>query len=56
MKFFPLILANLGRHKRRTVLTILSVALALFLFASLRTSSPRSPPRRSSAARGASWC
>ncbi len=30
-------LANLGRHKRRTVLTIASVALALFLFASLRT-------------------
>jgi putative ABC transport system permease protein len=32
-----LVLANLGRHKRRTVLTILGVALALFLFASLRT-------------------
>jgi putative ABC transport system permease protein len=37
MKFFPLVLANLGRHKRRTILTIASVALALFLFASLRT-------------------
>ncbi len=37
MKFFPLVLANLGRHKRRTFLTIASVALALFLFASLRT-------------------
>lgn len=37
MKFLPLVLANLGRHKRRTVLTIASVALALFLFASLRT-------------------
>lgn len=37
MKFLPLILANLGRHKKRTVLTIASVALALFLFASLRT-------------------
>ena len=37
MKFFPLVLANLGRHKKRTVLTIVSVALALFLFASLRT-------------------
>ncbi|MFI5206682.1 MAG: ABC transporter permease [Gemmatimonadales bacterium] len=37
MKFLPLIVANLGRHKRRTVLTIASVALALFLFASLRT-------------------
>jgi putative ABC transport system permease protein len=37
MKFFHLVLANLGRHKRRTFLTIASVALALFLFASLRT-------------------
>jgi putative ABC transport system permease protein len=37
MKFLPLVLANLGRHKKRTVLTIASVALALFLFASLRT-------------------
>ena len=37
MKYFPLVLANLGRHKIRTVLTIASVTLALFLFASLRT-------------------
>ena len=37
MRFLGLLLANLGRHKRRTVLTIASVALALFLFASLRT-------------------
>ncbi len=37
MKFLPLILANLGRHKRRTILTMFSVALALFLFASLQT-------------------
>jgi putative ABC transport system permease protein len=37
MRFFPLVLANLSRHKRRTLLTIASVALALFLFASLRT-------------------
>jgi putative ABC transport system permease protein len=37
MKFLHLVLANLGRHKRRTFLTITSVALALFLFASLRT-------------------
>ena len=37
MKFLPLVLANLRRHKLRTVLTTLSVALALFLFASLRT-------------------
>src|SRR5919202_99857 len=37
MKYLPLVLANLGRHKRRTILTIASVALALFLFASLQT-------------------
>ena len=37
MKFLPLVLANLGRHKRRVFLTVTSVALALFLFASLRT-------------------
>ncbi|AHG93526.1 MacB-like periplasmic core domain protein (plasmid) [Gemmatirosa kalamazoonensis] len=37
MKFLPLVLANLKRHKLRTVLTTFSVALALFLFASLRT-------------------
>jgi putative ABC transport system permease protein len=37
MRFFPLVRANLGRHRRRTLLTIASVALALFLFASLRT-------------------
>ncbi len=37
MKFFTLLRANLGRHKLRTAMTIASVALALFLFASLRT-------------------
>jgi len=37
MKYFPLIVANLGRHKIRTTLTILSVIAALFLFASLRS-------------------
>jgi putative ABC transport system permease protein len=37
MKFWTLLRANLGRHKRRTFLTITSVALALFLFASLRS-------------------
>jgi putative ABC transport system permease protein len=37
VKYFHLVLANLGRHKRRTFLTTASVALALFLFASLRT-------------------
>lgn len=37
MKFWTLLRANLGRHKRRTLLTIASVSLALFLFASLRS-------------------
>jgi putative ABC transport system permease protein len=37
MKFLPLVIANLKRHKLRTILTILSVAVALFLFASLRS-------------------
>jgi len=37
MRFMPLVLANLFRHKRRSILTILSVAMALFLFASLRS-------------------
>src|SRR5581483_5178103 len=37
MKFARLVLANLGRNKRRTVLTVLSVALAFFLFAALRS-------------------
>ena len=37
MKYFRLVLANLGRHKLRSILTIASVALALFLFASLRS-------------------
>ncbi len=37
MRFVGLLRANLGRHKRRTLLTMASVALALFLFASLRT-------------------
>lgn len=37
MKFWTLLRANLGRHKRRTFLTIASVSLALFLFASLRS-------------------
>ena len=37
MKFLPLVFANLGRHKLRSILTICSVALALFLFASLRS-------------------
>jgi putative ABC transport system permease protein len=37
VKLWPLLFANLRRHKRRTLLTMASVALALFLFASLRT-------------------
>ena len=37
MKFLPLVIANLKRHKLRTILTMCSVALALFLFASLQT-------------------
>lgn len=37
MRFLPLVFANLKRHRLRTTLTTLSVALALFLFASLRT-------------------
>lgn len=37
MKYLPLVLSNLRRQKKRTILTIASVALALFLFASLQT-------------------
>lgn len=37
MKYARLVLANLGRRKWRTALTIAGIALALFLFASLRT-------------------
>jgi len=37
MKLLPLVLANLFRHKLRTLLTTLGVALATFLFASLRS-------------------
>jgi len=37
VRYLPLVWANLMRHKRRTVLTTASVALALFLFASLRS-------------------
>ena len=37
MKFFPILRANLLRSKKRTFLTVASVAMALFLFASLRT-------------------
>ncbi len=37
MRFFPMLRANLLRSKKRTFFTVASVALALFLFASLRT-------------------
>ncbi len=37
MKFFRLVLANLGRNKLRTTLTLLSVVLAFFLFSTLRS-------------------
>ena len=36
MKFIGLVLKSARRSKRRTVLTVLSVAIAVFLFASLR--------------------
>src|SRR5262249_32990515 len=36
MGFFSLVLVNLGRNKRRTILTVLSVVVALFLFCGLR--------------------
>ena len=36
MKFVGLVLKSARRSKRRTALTILSVAIAVFLFASLR--------------------
>jgi putative ABC transport system permease protein len=36
MSVFSLVLVNLGRNKRRTVLTMLSVMVALFLFCALR--------------------
>ncbi len=35
MKFAPLILRNLLRHKRRNVLTLLSIAVSLFVFSAL---------------------
>jgi putative ABC transport system permease protein len=36
MNLFSLVLVNLGRNTRRTILTMLSVVIALFLFCSLR--------------------
>jgi putative ABC transport system permease protein len=37
MKFLPLILRNAFRNKRRSVLTILSISMSLFLISTLRT-------------------
>ena len=37
MRFVGLLRANVLRNKRRTVLTLLSVAIAMFLFVTLRT-------------------
>jgi putative ABC transport system permease protein len=37
MKFLPLILRNTFRNRRRTVLTILSISMSLFLISTLRT-------------------
>ena len=37
MRYARLVLANIGRNKSRTILTVLSVAVAFFLFASLRS-------------------
>jgi putative ABC transport system permease protein len=35
VKFLPLILRNLGRNQRRTALTIVSIAVSIFIFAAL---------------------
>ena len=37
MKYLPLILRNVFRNKRRTILTILSIGVSLFLISTLRT-------------------
>jgi len=37
MKYARLVWANMGRNKSRTILTVMSVAVAFFLFASLRS-------------------
>src|ERR1700704_4337181 len=46
MKFLPLIFRNALRNRRRTVLTILSISMSLFLISTLRTllDSLESPP------------
>ncbi|HYB89760.1 MAG TPA: ABC transporter permease [Candidatus Binataceae bacterium] len=35
MKFLPLVLRNLRRNRRRTILTVLSIAVSIFVFAAL---------------------
>lgn len=37
MKFLPLILRNLLRNRRRTLLSVLSIAISMFIFATLMT-------------------
>src|SRR2546427_9640316 len=46
MKFLRLVLRNTFRNKRRTILTILSIGMSLFLISTLRTllTSLESPP------------
>jgi putative ABC transport system permease protein len=46
MKFLPLILRNTFRNRRRTILTILSISMSLFLISTLRTllESLENPP------------
>src|SRR3954466_11625428 len=46
MKLLPLIIRNVFRNKRRTILTILSIGMSLFLISTLKTlvESLESPP------------
>jgi putative ABC transport system permease protein len=46
MKFLPLILRNTFRNRRRTILTVLSISMSLFLVSTLRTllNALESPP------------
>ncbi|HEV2173833.1 MAG TPA: hypothetical protein VGR71_09710 [Nitrospira sp.] len=44
MKFITLILKNLIRGKRRTVLTVLSIAVSLFTFSALISPPTGVPP------------
>jgi putative ABC transport system permease protein len=46
MKFLPLILRNTFRNRRRTILTVLSISMSLFLVSTLRTllDALESPP------------